>query len=319
MGTGFQRLYENTTGLITAFQGYWNLIASNFSTEETVLGYELINEPWPGDVYEHPSLLLPGVADKQNLFPLYQILNEEIRSVDNQHIIFFERALTDLVGATGFPTGPGGAAYNDRQAYSYHVYCAGTDSQGNPRHIMVCDGEDDLLYETFMSDFKRLGCGGFMTEFGAMANSTNSIDNIGYLTELAESNLQSWTYWQYKYYDDLTTTGHGEAFYDADGTLEEEKVRALSRTYAYAIAGLPASSAFDPTTSTFKFSFIINTNITSPTEIYLNQAWYYPNGYKVAINPPEFARWESPSKNMVYILPTSTTPSGATISVVITQ
>jgi hypothetical protein len=25
-----------------------------------VLGYELINEPWAGDIYRHPDQLLPG-------------------------------------------------------------------------------------------------------------------------------------------------------------------------------------------------------------------------------------------------------------------
>lgn len=319
VGQAFQRLYTNTSGLITSLQAYWSLIASNFSTEESVLGYELINEPWPGAVYEHPTLLYPGVADKQNLFPLYKLLNAVIRNVDDQHIIFFEKALTDLVGATGFPSGPGGVGYNDRQAYSYHVYCGGTDKQGNPRHVMVCDGEDYLLYETFMGDLKRLGCGGFMTEFGAMGNSTNSIENIGYLLEMAESHLQSWSYWQYKYYDDLTTTGHGEAFYDENGDLEAGKVRALSRTYAYAIAGIPTSSTFDPSSSKFEFSYILNTNIASPTEIYLNEAWYYANGYKVSITPASLASWSSPSKNIIYIKPSSSAPNGATITVLITQ
>lgn len=38
-------------------------------------GYELINEPWPGDIYEHPSLILQGgAADIKNLQPLYDYL-----------------------------------------------------------------------------------------------------------------------------------------------------------------------------------------------------------------------------------------------------
>jgi hypothetical protein len=49
-----------------------------------------------------------------------------------------------------------------------------------------------------------------------------------------------WSYWQFKKYQDLTTAASPattESFYDEDGELEINKVRALSRSYAQAIAG----------------------------------------------------------------------------------
>lgn len=56
----------------------------------TVLGYELINEPWAGDVYFHPTLFLPGVAGRKNLAPLYERLSAAIRAVDDQAVVFYE-------------------------------------------------------------------------------------------------------------------------------------------------------------------------------------------------------------------------------------
>jgi hypothetical protein len=50
-----------------------------------------------------------------------------------------------------------------------------------------------------------------------------------------------WSYWQFKKYQDLTTAARPtttESFYTEDGELEMNKVRALSRSYAQAIAGI---------------------------------------------------------------------------------
>lgn len=37
-----------------------------------------------------------------------------------------------------------------------------------------------------------------MTEFGAMTNSTTSIENMHFLTGQSDMHLASWTYWQFK-------------------------------------------------------------------------------------------------------------------------
>jgi hypothetical protein len=45
--------------------------------------------------------------------------------------------------------------------------------------------------------------------------------------------LAGWAYWQLKFYKDLTTTaGTGsEGFYEQNGTLQDIKVKALTRSY----------------------------------------------------------------------------------------
>ncbi len=37
----------------------------------TILGYELMNEPWTGDIYQDLSLLLPGNAGGKLLEPFF--------------------------------------------------------------------------------------------------------------------------------------------------------------------------------------------------------------------------------------------------------
>ena len=88
------RLYDNYEGLLDQFALFWGEVARNFAgsknwnllhslshrwmhlnfTDEHVLGYEIMNEPWCGDVYEDPTLLVPGVADRRYLQPMYEVV-----------------------------------------------------------------------------------------------------------------------------------------------------------------------------------------------------------------------------------------------------
>jgi len=53
------------------------------------------------------------------------------------------------------------------------------------------------------------------------------------VTEACDEHLVGWAYWQYKNFGDITTTaGEGsEGFYEKNGTMQEGKVKALTRTY----------------------------------------------------------------------------------------
>eukprot|EP01116_Phalansterium_solitarium_P022334 TRINITY_DN7331_c0_g1_i1.p1 TRINITY_DN7331_c0_g1~~TRINITY_DN7331_c0_g1_i1.p1 ORF type:complete len:510 (+),score=172.13 TRINITY_DN7331_c0_g1_i1:1018-2547(+) len=310
----FQNLYDNVDGLQDRLGGFWNVVSGYFNTSQNVIGYELINEPWPGDVYKYPDLLLQsGKADRSHLQPMYERLHKIIRNNDDEHIIFYEKALSDIVFPSGFSSGPGGPAYNDRQAMSYHVYC-GSDAAGNINNVYNCDDIDEFSYNLAFNDHVRLGGGGFMTEFGAVSNLSNAMQAVEYLCDTADSHLQSWAYWQFKFFADLTTSGQGEGFY-TNGSLEMSKVKTLSRTYARAIAGVPTSMTFAPSTSAFTLVFNSNSSIAAPTEIYLNEALYYPNGFTVSVAPWGAATYSQPSPNIVQVKTRPSLAIGSPITV----
>ncbi|CAE7735799.1 unnamed protein product [Symbiodinium necroappetens] len=62
-----QLLYNNESGRLDAFADFWRKVARRFRSNEYVLAYELINEPWLGDVFADASLLIPSRADKVGL------------------------------------------------------------------------------------------------------------------------------------------------------------------------------------------------------------------------------------------------------------
>ena len=51
---------------------------------------EIINEPFAGNFYADPLLLVPGVAGKKNLQRMYDHVAPSIRAYDTNHMIFFE-------------------------------------------------------------------------------------------------------------------------------------------------------------------------------------------------------------------------------------
>ena len=74
-GQAFQALYDDTPQR-DAWANFWAEVARVFGGVTHVLGYELINEPWAGDVYKYPEHIVPGFADRLALGPAYDALNE---------------------------------------------------------------------------------------------------------------------------------------------------------------------------------------------------------------------------------------------------
>jgi endoglycosylceramidase len=69
---------------------------------------------------------------------------------------------------------------------------------------------------------------------------------------------------------------------DADlSTLKQDKADVLIRPYPQAVAGIPLSLQFDPTSHVLHFSYTPRPSV-GPTEIFA-PARHYPNGYGVKV------------------------------------
>ena len=53
----------------------WVYLARTLKDNKHLIGYEMYNEPWLGDIYEKPWLLIPSIADHFNIQPLYERLS----------------------------------------------------------------------------------------------------------------------------------------------------------------------------------------------------------------------------------------------------
>eukprot|EP01133_Synstelium_polycarpum_P009151 gene9151-10736_t len=186
-----------------------------------------------------------------NLLPMYKAVNEAIRQIDDKRSIILWR------------------------------------NRRNTRHTSLCNGIDNMMWNESMSNMKHLGGGGFMTEFGAVGNVTNAYEMLEAMANDADRYLQSWAYWQFKYHNDLTTSGSSESFYLAD------ELSTLSRSRLFLVP-MPKPQL--------------------PTIIYLNEALYYSNGYTATIVQGD-AFITSPSTNILNVVPSSTTFNGSTVTI----
>lgn len=126
-----------------------------------------------------------------------------------------------------------------RQALAFHLYCIFQKSDGDPTNITQCEQELASNYALAERSVQKTGGGSMITEFGAvgMCHSTfgavaaprettsrapaclthvarhscaagpgeASAEAIGKVAELADTHTQSWAYWTFKSFHDITT------------------------------------------------------------------------------------------------------------------
>eukprot|EP01101_Sappina_pedata_P006105 TRINITY_DN2952_c0_g1_i2.p1 TRINITY_DN2952_c0_g1~~TRINITY_DN2952_c0_g1_i2.p1 ORF type:complete len:493 (-),score=126.54 TRINITY_DN2952_c0_g1_i2:52-1530(-) len=287
LGSACQNLYDNVDGLADSWANFWGKVAQTFVAYENVLGYELMNEPWAGDAYLDPLLMIPGEADKKNLLPFYERAAKVIRQYDEETPIFFEGVTWDDV-VSGFDSVPGGPDYANRSVLSFHFY--------QPPNLSPWE-----QLKTFSDKAKKLGCGWFLTEcyFGDVVSESDKF-------------LQSWLFWEYKSYIPLTGSDNG--FWNSNGTENTGFIRNASRPYVQSTSGHLVSMEFDYDTAIFELHYEPNLHISEPTQLYLSKQEWYPNGFLVDIHP-EVVSVSQTSDNVVIISPKPNCKNGERVKV----
>jgi endoglycosylceramidase len=91
--SAFDNLYQNKYGLQDKFISYWDIVSKTYANNDYVIGYDPINEPFPGNNYEDIALVDdPGYFDETRLQPLYKKCYETYQKYDTSKIMFFESA-----------------------------------------------------------------------------------------------------------------------------------------------------------------------------------------------------------------------------------
>ena len=310
----FQDIYKDTHGGRTAWASAWRSFASTFKGEPGIIAYELMNEPFAGDIYSDPLLLDPAFAGSHNLQPAYDVVASAIREVDDTTVIMYEPVTWGMIfdtrkiisAGSGFSHVPGGAQYANRSAYSYHYYCwPGRETQlGNPcpackytsLHKAACQSSLGLgpkVFSSVQETVSTLGGASFLTEWGGIyftpctncSNDSTAVNEANWVMDEADAQLQSWTHWDLNYFLGGKPRPNPESFL---GCPDHYKgcIKNFIRPYAQAIAGTPVHMKFDRATNVFTLSFEPDGSIAAPTEIFL-PPYRYPSGYSVKLEPAE--------------------------------
>ncbi|KAJ3084680.1 hypothetical protein HDU99_007296 [Rhizoclosmatium hyalinum] len=273
----YQQLYENKDGVRDAFIAFWTVVAKTFLPFKNILGYDLINEPFMGNIYTNPLLLDPLYANRVNLQPFYDVVSTAIRTVDPNAIIHFEPA-TLIQKSAGFTNTPGGKDFSNKSVFNFHYYA---DAQRE-------NGLNDTLGYRIDSAIS-LNCGAFLGEFEMGYNSGKNLDSIRQTFQAADLHLISATGWEYKEYIPkgvMVMTGTNNGLVDSTGSVREDFAKVFSRPYAHAIAGIPTGMAFDDGSKIFTLNFTFNgqVGVSGTTEIRGNFGLFHkPYGSEVKV------------------------------------
>jgi len=307
LSTSYQAFYLNKFNLQDKFVEFWKTVATKFAKNPHVIGLDLWNEPWAGNIFIEASPFIPGYSTNKHLIPFYNKLYNELKKIDPEFIYLLETVpfpdtLPFFGGYSmgGFNKVPLGNDLLEYQALNLHSYCCMAKSD-------ACDSGEPLFEDTLSlcpSFHKRklaknkyqadkLGIPLIITEFGACSDSKACFNEMKGFLDAADQHLTSWAYWMYKPFGDHTTSAHGntEGIFYEDGTPQEVKERALTRTYIQAYQGVPISVQFDYETGFFLSKFYLDMDINAPSRIYMNKKLFYKDfdkNFKMKITDENF-------------------------------
>jgi endoglycosylceramidase len=269
-------------GLVRRYADAWRRVARSFRSAPRVLGYDLLNEPWPGTVWQ-PCASPTGCEafDTGPLAAMTRAATRAIRKVDRRHIVWQEpNVLFNFGPQSHLPK------IGSNSGFSFHDYCLDNSSPSCPEtESLVFDNADDMGATTDRALM--------LTEFGA----TNNHPRIEHIVDLADEHMVSWMWWAYCGCDDPTTSGPGnlQAIVKdprkppRGSNVLRHKLALLERPYPQAVAGTPTSFGYDPDANTFHLTYRAKgpdgkgLGRRMKTRIYVPRS-HYRNGYEVDVN-----------------------------------
>ena len=188
-------------GLQDRYAAAWGHVASRFASAQHTIGFDLLNEPWPGTPWA-TCLALTGCPafDTGALGPFYRRVLDRIRAVERQKLIWYEPNVLFNFGAdTNVP------ALGDRATgFSFHLYCT-PGLAAPPYNLASCDEQNEHVLSNADKRAQATGDALMLSEFGATDDLATIRSNLAH----ADRHMVSWEYWHYCECQDPTTTGTG--------------------------------------------------------------------------------------------------------------
>ena len=262
----FDNFWANRRGpdgvrLQTHYGAAMRSVASRFAKSPNILGYEAMNEPWPGTNFSSCTSGCPDL-EHQLLVPFYERMAAAVRAADRRHPLFVEPfVLFNFGGAdTSLP------GRHSADTLSTHVYAGGEAANGSVMDRSVAAAERDAS-------------GALVTEWGATsdpATLTRSEDQF-------DARLVPWLYWSYNGH--VVTDSHAPL---VPPNLNASVLDALVRPYPALVNGTPTNLAFDTTSDVLDFTFSTRRPDGRRADRRLDTAVIvprsrYPDGYTVTV------------------------------------
>ncbi len=277
----FPTYYVTNPALQRAFDNFWadkpgpdgvplqthyaeamRAVAQRFVLSPNVIGYEAMNEPWPGTNWSSCTTGCPDL-ERQLLAPFDARMTAAVRTVDRRRPVFVEPfVLFNFGGADTSLPGPGSP-----NALSTHAYASDSASNG-------------LVMDRSVAAATRDGAPVLTTEWG----DSNDPAFLNPFEDQLDTRLLPWLYWSY----------NGHVVSDSRQSLTPPNLNlsvltSLTRPYPALVNGTPTQLTFDPATADADLAF----TTTRPdgrraplplASVVVVPKLRYPTGYAVTVS-----------------------------------
>ena len=304
-------------GLQNHYAQSWQVVANYFRDSADVIGYNVINEPWPG--FSWPLAIANGsFFGTQQLTPLYNQTIAAIRSVDPNTTVFISPAspAVDEINAVFFrqPVRLGPIS-DPNTALEYHGY-------GGVAGLSLANIVGPVLAGRAVRYGDDNDMPVFMGEFGATSNVGHLADEV----KPADRRQISWANWAYSGVGEITSSAspkdqslvYDPALPPVGDNVNASNLSVLSNCYPQVISGTPQGWV-NGDDATFQFAYSTarvdgsglfaagsQTAISTPLGRYLN-------GYEVAVTGGHVV--SAPNSARLVI---ASNPGAATVRVTVT-
>jgi len=270
-------------GLQDHYARAWAHVAARFAGDRAVAGYELLNEPWPGNLGIVCAVPLTGCPlFDPTLTAFYHRVASAIRTADPSHTVYYEpnvlfaQSATTYVGDIGDP----------HAGFAFHDYCSTEELTADST---LCPPQDELTISRGTGYGDQHAIPTLITEFGA----TNDLPNIAGTMSLADKYRAGWLEWAYTGHDKTSSSPDGQALVldpsqpPTGANVLADKLKVLAEPYPQAVAGTPSSWSWSGGTfqlawstaradGTGRFGAGAETDVAVP-------AVQFPAGYRVTV------------------------------------
>lgn len=70
VASSFQALYKNEGGLLDKMMDFWAVVANRFKSNDNVIGYDILNEPWGVNYHDSSIMLNLSKFSRDTLYPI---------------------------------------------------------------------------------------------------------------------------------------------------------------------------------------------------------------------------------------------------------
>ena len=256
----------------------WAHVATYFAANDTVVGYDLMNEPWGGSV-QGPAF------ESGPLATFYQRTIDAIRAVDPNHWLFVEPEAFSANWAmpSALPKLADPRKGDARIGYAPHLYPAPIDLGG------TYTGSNTFLTDRSLASWAiqvqrtatRMDAPVLLGEWGLDATQPGTHLYVDHVQQLIDQMMIGSAYWS----SDPGTWSP----WQVDGK-PSDVAGVLATAYPRAIAGQPVSFNYDKATLELAVSWRDKAGVTGSTDVYLPPS-DFPRGGDVQLNGDYTSTW----------------------------